>query len=300
MIKNKLYILPAVAAAMISLLTLPGCFTGIEGTAKIKDNTSGKNKMTLSPEETLLQSAMPLPPAKWQTGKQFIISPGRFDLAFSPTTVASQLQPGDTLYYRGLSSTMRLAGDSVTDILFENQAGHKLTYQVDIPINKVLESERLHIPFTVDAAVIDSTQRILKGRDLWPLRHGSNGKRYNKVSVTDVIPGNSEYPLFVILNSGDTVKMLIEGRNSTSSIFCNLFSLSDPRKQYPQISDAHWTMICQGKVATGMTREECKLALGTPASLERITAYNGLIEHWSYENGIYLNFVDGILTSFRE
>ena len=298
--KHKINIFPAAAVAILSFLTLPGCFTGIESTAKIKDKTSGKNKIELSPEELLLQSARPLTPQQWHEGKQFIVSQGRIELAFTPTSIAATLQPGDTLYFKGIAPAIRLSGDSVTDVNFDTNSGQKLTYRIDISPYKVLKSDRLDIPFTIDADVVTSTRQLLVGRNLWPLRPGSDGKRYNKVTVNDVIPGNSEYPLSIILSSGDTIKMLIEGQNPTSRIFSNLFSLSDPRKLYPQISDANWEMICQGRVLSGMTREECKLSLGAPASVERITAYNGLVEHWSYENGVYLNFLDGILTSFRE
>lgn len=297
---NNLRIIPAVAAALISLLSLSGCFTGIEGTDKIKYSTPDKAPDKLSEEELLLIPTLPRSPREWNAGKEFIITNGRIELALSPSHIAAQLQSGDTLYFQSMSSGISIAGDSVTNIIFNNSIGQQLTYQVDISISKVYNSERLPIPFTIDAEVIYKTREILKGRELWPLRAGSNGKRYNKVSVCDVIAGNSEYPISVILDSGDTIMLLIEGRNSTSRIFSNLFSLSDPRKLYPHISDENWMAICNGKVKAGMTREECRLSLGTPASVERITAYNGLIEHWSYENGVYLNFLDGILSTFRE
>lgn len=298
--KHKLRILPAVAAAIISFLALPGCFTGIEGTEKIKYSKSDRVDTKLSSEEALLIPAKPCPPNQWQTGKQFIMTEGRIGLAFSPSYIVEKLIPGDTIYFQSLSPSLSLAGDSVTDIIFLNKFGNQITYQVDASISNILGSEHLYIPFTIDAEVISTARQILKGRDLWTLRPISSGKRYSKVTVTDVTPGSSEYPISVILDSGDSIMILIEGRNSTSRIFSNFFSLTDPRKRYPNISDINWTAICNGTVTLGMTREECRLALGSPTSVDRITAYNGLIERWIYENGIYLNFLDGILTSFRE
>lgn len=298
--KNQKTQFSAVAAAILLLLALPGCFTGIESTAKIKDRTSGKNAVELTAEEKLLQDALPKRPAEWLTGKKFIVSRGRTELAFTPASVATKLQPGDTLYFQSISSATRIAGDTVTDIIFHNNVGESLSHQVDVSTDKILGGNRLHIPFTIEASVIESTRDILVNRELWQLRPDSKGKRYNKVIVADVVAGNSEYPISVILNTGDTIKMLIEGKNSTSRVFHNLFSLSDPRKRYPDITDENWVMICNGRVQAGMLREECRLALGAPASVERVTAYNGLVEHWSYENGVYLNFLDGILTTFRE
>ena len=49
-----------------------------------------------------------------------------------------------------------------------------------------------------------------------------------------------------------------------------------------------------------MTRDECRLALGTPDSIDRATTVgNTHFERWSYENGVYLLFEDGYLSKFR-
>lgn len=41
-----------------------------------------------------------------------------------------------------------------------------------------------------------------------------------------------------------------------------------------------------------MTRDECRLALGAPAT-------TGMVEFWQYSDGIYLLFEENILTRFR-
>ena len=40
------------------------------------------------------------------------------------------------------------------------------------------------------------------------------------------------------------------------------FSMTDPRKKYPAVSDDNWDNITRGKVAAEMTRDECRLFWG--------------------------------------
>lgn len=53
------------------------------------------------------------------------------------------------------------------------------------------------------------------------------------------------------------------------------------------------------RVRYGMTLDECRLALGAPAKVRRRTDHSTLYEVWSYENGIYLMFHDGVLKEYR-
>ena len=48
-----------------------------------------------------------------------------------------------------------------------------------------------------------------------------------------------------------------------------------------------------------MTRDQCRMAIGSPAEVKRRTDNNYLIEIWTYENGHYLMFKDGILSAYR-
>ena len=82
--------------------------------------------------------------------------------------------------------------------------------------------------------------------------------------------------------------------------FDRLFSFSDPRTNYPQISDHTWQLITRSQVAVGMTRDECRLALGAPSSINRGATRAAQLERWLYDDGIYLIFEDGILTRYRK
>lgn len=293
------HLLLAGVAAPGALLLLSGCFTGVEGTAKIKDTTRGDKSVRLSDEQLLLAKAQPQPPGTWRSGKRFIVDEGRLDMAFTPASVSSTLSPGDTLFFRSMAGDVRLAGDSITDVYFSTSRGDRVSYRVEAPLSLVCGRDRLAIPFTVDADVVDSVREILHGRKLWTLRPGANDRKFEAVEVSDVFAGTADYPILIVAGA-DSIPMVVESKSVSARTFDNLFSLSNPRDRYPQISDKVWDNICRGKIAVDMTTEECRLALGAPDNVERYIAYNGIIEQWTYQNGVYLVFTDGLLTRFRQ
>lgn len=298
--KSFKHTLPAAAAALMALMALPGCFTGIESTAKIKRTAADTAAAIATPEQELIDTAAPQPPGLWKTGKRFIITEGNLGLAFTPVSATDRLHPGDTIRFAGAEGGVRLTGDSITDLIFITPTGATLTNRIDAPPSALKAmSGRLSVPFTIEADMIDAARTALRGKTLWTLRSGSNGRKFERTEVVDVTSGTYDYPLTVVLSSGDSIRLINDGRNTSSGTFAYYFSLSNPRTRHPQISDENWERICLGRIAEGMTREECRLALGSPASVDRQVAYNGLIERWVYENGVYLVFTDNILTSFR-
>lgn len=78
-----------------------------------------------------------------------------------------------------------------------------------------------------------------------------------------------------------------------------LFSITDPRRANSDIYPDIWDLITRGSVTEGMTRRECRLALGNPESIETREFYGFTRETWSYGNGAFLTFDDGILKTFR-
>lgn len=285
------HILPAVGLAL-SVILLPGCFTGIESTARIKD-TSGSSKTTaIAPEQAILACALPQKPRLWQAGKPFLVAKGRYDLAYTPASLAQKLTPGDTLRLISMLAVPRLSGDTVTDICLSSAYG-TLTHRIDVCPSQLLSSDVLPLPFAIEADAVTQARAALTGLEVWNLKADAKGRKFSHTTITEVLPGSAEYPFTVVTYAGDTVLM-------SPRTFANHFSFSDPRSRYPQISDDNWQKIINRQVAIGMTRDECRLALGAPANIEREAAYNALIERWTYENGIYLLFSDGILTSFRK
>lgn len=285
------------AVGALALAALSGCFTGIEKTPVIKDTSSSKSKSAPTQEQTILSSVVAQSPAEWVPGKPFIVAYGRLTFAYAPTSEAAALNAGDTLRFASLQPNVRLAGDSITEVYLTTPSGKLIHTVVESPISAISHNS-LPLPFLVDIDLVDAVRNQLKGKTVWTLRPGRDGRKYQRTRIADVLCGNADFPLLVITET-DTLRMVLSSRSSSARTFDNLFSLSDPRKRYPQISDPTWDNICRGKIAVDMTREECRLALGAPASVERTAAYAGIIERWTYEDGKFLIFTDGLLTNFR-
>lgn len=291
---------------ILTATSLHSCFTGVEVTPRISERQVNREIGTPSVESKLLTSVAGESPAAWTPGKVFTVTDGKVSVAYLPASVSSTLLPGDTLKYERMDSATTLTGAKMTDLTFLTLDGRRLTHRVETPPETFLDSRSVALPFLVDASVIDSVKSILNGLTLWTLtlrRYSLDGKsiagkKFQKVTVTDVRAGKGEYPVEVILGD-EMLYLTVDPQNHSPRRFSNLFSLTDPRKNYRHISDKNWEMITRGQVTNGMTMEECRLALGTPKEIERNATYEALIERWTYENGIYLLFSDGILTRYR-
>lgn len=298
---NSRKIIPAVATALLALVALPGCFTGVERTPVIKDSTSKSSTKTKhSDEQLLMASVVPEPPAEWKLGKPFLVSEGRLDYAYSPLTIVRTLSAGDTLRFAGFRGAVRLSGDSITEIVLTTPLNDEVTYRIESPLSQIVKGSTLSIPFTNDLDLVNEAKYVLKGKHVWTLKPNSQGRKYQPSVISDILPGNSDYPFRVVISPDTLLMVANSGSSATSRTFANLFTLSDPRKLHPDISDKNWELVAQGKVALDMTREECRLAIGSPAQVERNTLPSGIIERWIYEDGVYLIFTDGILTNFRQ
>lgn len=293
--------IPAAALVLMALFALPGCFTGVERTPVIKDSTQkNSSKVKPSAEQLLMEPVKPDSPTVWQPGKPFLLSGGRLDYAFTPISVAQKLLAGDTVRFSGFRPAVRLSGDSITELALTAPSGEELVYRIELPLHQVINEPTLGIPFTTDVDLVNSARTVLKGKRVWTLKANSSGRKFQPAEISDVLSGNSDYPFRVVLNHQDTLFMVTNtGSSATSRTFANLFTLTDPRKLHPEISDKNWELISQGKVALDMTREECRLAIGAPAQLERNSLPSGIFERWIFEDGVYLIFTDGILTNFR-
>ena len=75
--------------------------------------------------------------------------------------------------------------------------------------------------------------------------------------------------------------------------------MNDPHLLYPTITDKNWELITLSRVVEGMTKEECRLALGSPKRINQNPDQSGMREYWYYDGGSYLYFVDGLLSQFR-
>lgn len=290
-------IILTLAIGLTTPIALSGCFTGIEKTPVIKDTSRSKSDLKLSPEQQLLKDAVPQVLDQWRKGKPFIVTSGRLTYAYSPTNEAARLMPGDTIRFDYVNTTVRLSGDTVTEVHLTTPDAKQIHTTIESPY-RLISATTPSLPFTIDAELVDDIRKILAGRTVWTLRPDSNGRRYRRTVISDVRPGTPDFP-FLIITPQDSTLMILSSKSSSARTFDNLFTLSDPRKLHPQISNDNWERICNGKIAVDMTREECRLALGPPAEIDRQTTYSGIIERWTYEDGKYLIFKDGLLADFR-
>ena len=299
------------AAAALLAVVCTSCFTGVESTPKITtDELRKAGSPTGVRENAYLADISGEPPAAWPVGKKFAVTDSRISMIFDPG--APHLAAGETISYAGPVTEITITGDTVTALRFRNSAGAPMTYRTDLSPAALAERAQLEVPFTVETSIVDSVKARLEGNTYYILtpmwydlsEQSYTGPKFTPVTVTDVMPGNSVYPIKLLLNHRETstpfVLFMSVGSNLKSPRgFAKLFSFTDPRLRHPTVSDDAWACIVANKVANGMTADECRLAIGAPAKIERRPTRSYLHEIWTYENGIYLLFQDGILIDYR-
>ena len=293
---------------------LQSCFTGVESTPKITDSDVRRERLTVTPEMEFLSDVRPEPFAGWLPGKPFFVTDNKIGIIFSGS-VSDDDRPaaGDTILWIRSSGAVSVTGDSVADLVFARKGyDNELVYRVNASPSALSRRGSVEIPFTIDLSAVEAASGRLDGRKLFiltPLWYDKDekavgGRRFVKVTVNSVAAGNHVYPLKVMFTADDGQERcvflsLAGSENSAMRNFATVFSFTDPHRRYPSVTDANWRLIQQSKVALGMTRDECRLALGPPAELDRRPATAGVVEVWNYDDGQYLIFQDGLLTRFR-
>lgn len=303
----------AIGGFLTVCIALSSCFTGIESTKKITLSRDDKREIAPTPEELLLADVKPTSNEEWQAGKLFLVTDDRASVVIDSKSIISgkpTLQRGDTLrFYR---SVMMTSPDGVERPYVEFLRGRDVFgYSAEGAGKKGTTIMSDELPGVVDCAMVDQAREIMLGRKLWtrsPLWLDESGNRkeglkFVPVKVLDVAPGNMVFPLnvsfadehgnvsYYLMNFGST------GRDSRS--VANLFSLTDPKRSYPAISEHVWDNIRRGKVELGMTKDECRLAKGNPTDVNVGHDYSKTLLLWSYPDAMVLYFEDGILTGIN-
>ena len=299
----------------VAALSLTGCFTGVESTKKITEKDVQRAIRHFddgSRESSIHVAADSL--SSWREGKEFWCVDNQARLIFKPSVdydLDTLALEGKKLSYAGYGTHRKLDNTEVVDI-YMNYGRHRLVYNTDKTFKEV-NRPSLVMPFLVDDDVLESVAKQLKGKtvyiktSIWNDKDGyynSGGRQFIPVVITAVKPGDKVHPLRVEFRAADGgdeafVLMKVPGSEGAGRDFDSLFSMTDVRKQYPDISPATWDKIIYGKVAEGMTKEECRLAMGSPVNVSQLPDQSGLREYWYYDGGRYLFFVDGLLKEFR-
>jgi len=296
---------------MAMALGCASCFTGIESTPRITDRSHGASSAAAA--EARFASVIQADPASaWQPGKQWLVSDSKISIIFTPPA-EREFHPGDTLTLAGVAVVPTIMGTEGIAIDLRDSRGNICRYVPGTDRADFASRASVEIPFTIELAPVAKADSLLSGRTFfirtpyWYDNAGgaSTGLRHVPVTITGVGAGTSVHPLRVAFTcDADTAThyvMMTYGTATTATRnFDRLFSFTDPRREFPQIEDATWQLIIHSRVAEGMTRDECRLALGSPATLRRGATSGAQIEHWSYDDGVYLIFEDGILTRFRQ
>lgn len=291
---------------------MSGCFTGIESTPKITADEVKRQQVTVSDEDRFLDSIAPQQLSLWKKGKLFYVTDDKISLALEPGS-KSYPKSGEYIEFQSFHEIQSMTGRPDTELVFLNQNGDDVRYRISASTEELARRRKIEIPFTVETSIVDDARKAMLGNtyyirtSTWFDDKGDaiRGQKFIPVKITDVIPGNTVYPvkLQFITTAGVSqpayLYMSAGEQSKGKRDFASLFYFDDPHKRYPQITDETWDNIIHGKVAPYMTREECRLSLGSPASIDRRPGISTMRELWTYENGIYLIFDDGLLQSFR-
>ncbi len=293
---------------------LTSCFTGIENTKKIELSRKDRKQLEQTREEAFLSDLDGRPLAQWKAGDRFLVSDSKIALLFDNAPGLSPDDPsltGRHLSFDGKSVKLRPDRTEEQVILFRDSV---VTYRLPsgTEVQKAdssLLSTRL--PMLIDLETVDEIAKRMEGKELWTrtqLWYDVNGekvtgRKYVPVKVTKVLPGSQLFPIKVVFTDDrGEERMLWMSYGLTvadSRKFPVLFSFTDPRQEYPSVSDENWVLIQNGEIANGMTKLECRLALGNPADVMSGHSHSETLDLWQYPDGSYLRFADGVLVEFR-
>lgn len=299
---------------MCAVSSLAACFTGIESTPRITQRDVKRSGVVDTPEQRVLDSIQPQRPAAWTPGKRFYIADNRASRAAWSVTPASMEDDltGRVVKLTGFDTIPTLDGQSEVQItLSGTNPDFEMVYRTGLTEKQWAGLESYTVPHLIDMDVVDGVAKRLVGKGLWllparrltPEGNDTTGRRYQHVTITAVTPYVEGTPLMVhyVDETGTrgAVALSLGDKPTSRRNFETVFSLSNPRDKYKNISPEVWELICNSRIRVGMTPEECRLALGSPDIYRRIPTTAGMAEHWSYTNGAYLIFEDGTLSKFR-
>ncbi len=300
---------------LILVLQLTSCYTATESTPRIKIEKEEEYKPTI--EELVMDNNFVHKGCHtWLPGKAFVSIEDALSPMLRPEGDAPLFDSGlmgKTFFYKGYREENIFGNKEVVYMLFECD-GHSYSYYTGKSIKEVKASDyRPLIPSLIDMDDVAMARSLFVGKQLYILtNHWYNlqgeaiqGRHLTAVHIKAVEPGNNVLPLAIhfIDDRGSEAIVYITTKSSTHTqmlSFDRLFSYKDPRIAHSEITDEVWQAITEGRLLKGMTKNECRLSIGTPAEVNKIPTYNGIKEQWLYNSGAYLFFSDGVLEEFRQ
>lgn len=298
---------------------IASCSTGIEGTKAIKMSRS-ELRESLPDEEELLAARLTADPlGSWSVGKEFIVADNKAAVVLElPAGVPSDPDEaslaGKILKYSGTTVRPTPGGDRIVVLEFSGEGGGYRFNTSRLPEVAHESFDGLDIPMLIDLDFVARADSLLRGRTMWTRSrlwydadgNYMEGRKFVPVTIIGVTPGSMLFPLSVTFvdDAGRHASMFMNvkdnsGLGAESRTLPSLFSMTDPKLRYPSVTPEVWQHICDGKVVLGMTKDECKLALGNPANVDAGHNWSSVIDVWGYNDGTFLQFQDGLLVNFR-
>ncbi|MDE7180723.1 MAG: DUF2845 domain-containing protein [Muribaculaceae bacterium] len=290
------------------------CSTGIEGTKTITMSRADKKATRLTPEEEFLNALSAAPLAGWNRGKRFYVADNKAAYVLeSIDKLPVDSLKGHILNYEYSEPYPTAGGTMATAIVFSDGA-RKYRYASGKNESAARKITGLEVPMLIDLDFVAAADSMLSGKTLWtrtqlwytPDGNPLPGKKFVPVKVKEVTEGNMVFPLRVVFEDADgrTAFQFMgvsagEGLRGETRTFPSLYYLGDPREKYTAIAPDVWQLIQEGKVRAGMTKAECKLSLGNPNEVDAGHNWSNTIDVWTYSDGTFLYFEDGLLVKYR-
>ena len=294
---------------------MAACGTGIEVTEHVGDKDVKKvlEQTASNQSQVTLDAYVDSVPA-WRQGKLFRVADNQARLLFARShdyDIDTVDLVGKTLTYDGYDTGGIYDNRRTVNLLFKDNTGNTYVYRTGKTIDEFRSG--FSIPMLIDMDMVNHIGRQVIGKDyyirtpIWYDRQSEqmrDGRHFIKVHIDSVLPGNAIMPLRVLFTTADThEKAMVWMSDNASTMhgrdFDALFAAADPHLSYPTISDANWERITRAQVVEGMTKEECRLALGSPKHINENPDQSGMREYWYYDGGAFLFFVNGLLWQFR-
>jgi hypothetical protein len=125
-------------------------------------------------------------------------------------------------------------------------------------------------------------------------------RRYSQYTISAAQLGNGTKATFTLRGiDGGVYDVAVDTRYNivikNTDYVNDLFGFDNLRKRYPYITEEHWELLSRGEVAKGMTKDECRLAMG-PAV--QIVSNTNNYETWYYA-GRTLDFEGNVLLRIK-
>lgn len=308
------YVTTLYLMSVVTLLIVGACSTGVESVPKITERDVEKQTQRIDSKRNAMLSPYSVQTQSWQKGKSFFVTDNQAKLLFrrnerlNPDTL---LLKDKIIYFSHFEQSKSIDNKQTTYIVFTDENNNLLVYNTGKGTEAL--NSNIEIPFLIDLDMVKHYKNQIVNKEFYiitPLWFSTkddnpiNGRKYIKVSIDSVLPGNKVYPLRVVFT--DMIKQQqamvwinVGKSNIPGRDFESMFTIDNPRLRYSNISNETWELIVEGKVKNGMTKDECRLSLGAPNEITRLPNQDGLHELWHYDNGMLLRFDDGILTQQR-